>query len=277
MTPLLLSLALALAPAPQETPPQEGSAETPPASGLAPETLTRTLPDGLEMTADYYAQRGRLPGPIVVACHMAGSSRGEFVEIAPEFSRYGCSLLAVDLRAGKEHGGVANQTAAAFEKKHGRAATYEEAYPDVVEAVKWARELRPEAKLILLGSSYSAALAIAFAGREPKAVDAVLAFSPGEYIEGWTVALDARKVAVPVHVSCGNGPEEKGKAMRLYNALDKKLRSSYFPADSIVARHGAPLLIQPDEGARNRVWHGVYMLIKSLSEPTPPASAGEGK
>jgi pimeloyl-ACP methyl ester carboxylesterase len=274
MTPLLLSLALAVL---AQEPAPQGPPAAAPATALAPETLTRTLPDGLEMTADYYSQPGKLPGPIVVACHMAGSSRGEFAKIAPEFLRYGCSLLAVDLRAGKERNGVVNQTSAAFEKKHGRPATYAEAYPDVVEAVKWARETRPEAKLILLGSSYSAALAVAYAGREPTAVDAVLAFSPGEYIEGWTVALDARKVTVPVHVSCGNGPEEKGRTMRIYNALDKKLRSSYFPADSIVAPHGAEILAQEDEGARNRVWHGVYMLIKSLSEPAQAPPPEEGR
>ena len=165
-----------------------------------------------------------------------------------------------------------NQTAAAFEKKNGKPATPADAYVDVVEAVKWARELRPDAKVVLLGSSYSASLALAYAGREPQGVDAVVAFSPSECVEGWRVALDARNVKVPVYVSCGNGAEEKAKASPIFNAVDKKLRSTYFPPDNVVCPHGAEALVQTEDGARARVWHGVHMLLKPfLSELNEPA------
>lgn len=249
--------------------------DPPPGTEKTPEplhvTLERPTPEGIALTADHYAVRAEGTAPVVVALHMEGSSRGEFRAIAETFLEFPCSVLAVDLRVGKEAHGVPNATTAAYEKARPEPAAPADAYADVVEAVKWARELHPGSKVVLLGSGFSAALALVHAAREPAAVDAVLAFSPGELIEGWTVAAEARKIQVPVYVSCGNGLEEKSKATRIFNALDKKLRASFYPPDGIVAPRGAASLEQSDQGAHQRVWSGVYTLLKPLCPPAAPA------
>jgi pimeloyl-ACP methyl ester carboxylesterase len=267
-----LVVVLALAPAAPAQDPVPGDQEAPEEPLF--ETIERPLADGSTLTADHYRTRHVTPGPVIVAFHMEGSSRAEFRDIAKTFLDYNGSVLAVDLRAGKEAKGVANATAAAFEAKHQRPATPAEAYADVVEAVAWARELHEGAKVVLLGSGYSASLALVYAAREPEGCDAVIAFSPGELIEGWTVAAEVRGVKVPVYVSCGNGIEEKSRTTRVSNALDKKLRASFYPPDGLVAPRGALQLEQSDVNAHRRVWNGVYAILKPLAPAAPAAPAG---
>ena len=226
--------------------------------------LTHKSSDGLELTADYYKARFPRERPIVVACHMAGSSRAEYADIAAELTKAGFFVLAVDLRSGGEHGGVKNETAERAQKA-GKPVGYADAYADLVAAVAWARELHPRSKIALFGSSYSAALAIAYAGRVPDGVDAVCAFSPGKYIEGWNLALEARKVVVPTYVTCGNGPEEQRHARPIFNALPKDVRSSFFPPDYIPAAHGAPTLMPEDPAYRNRQWEPVWKVLRVLA------------
>ena len=276
----LAVLALVLCPnAVQEPVPGQGG--TPAPAPAAPkkllpivETVTRAG-KGVELTGDYTKARGVLRGPTVVCLHDAAGSRGEFAKIAQEFIQYGCPVLAVDLRVGKEAGGVVNATAAAFEKAAGKAATLAEALDDVTTAVEWAKELRPDSKVLLLGSQTGATLALAFAARNPTTVDGVLAYSPSECLEGVTVAAEMRQIKVPVHVGCGSGLEEKSKTTRFFNALDKKLRSSYFPAEELKFPPGAGQLAHEDESYRNRAWHGVHKVIETLS--TPAVTDGAAK
>lgn len=265
----LIGLALLATLAPQEGAPAPAAPKTTP---VRSETLERPA-GGIAMTAEYYVRRGNT-GPLAVCLHMADSSRGEYAKSAAEFVLYGASVLAVDLRAGKEHDGVLNATAAAFHAKHKRAATFAEAYDDVVEAVKWARELRPDAKILLVGSSYSATLALAYAARVPDGVDSVIAISPSECIEGWTVAAEVRNIKVPTHIQCGSGIEERTKAQRFFNGLDKKLRSSFYAPEELKVVHGAPMLWHEDPLMRTRVWNMPYKMIQAL---TPAAASEVGK
>ena len=129
--------------------------------------------------------------------------------------------------------------------------------------------------MLLLGSQTGATLALAFAARNPTAVDGVLAYSPSECLEGVTVAAEMRQIKVPVHVGCGSGLEEKSKTTRFFNALDKKLRSSYFPAEELKFPPGAGQLAHEDESYRNRAWHGVHKVIETLS--TPAVTDGAAK
>lgn len=266
---LIAVLALAQS---QGTPPPAGQEPAPAPAPFLVETITRPG-KGVTLTADWTLPRASTGGPTVVCLHQEDSSRGEFTVSAQEFARHGCAVLAVDLRSGKESGGVPNATAAAFEKSAGKPATLQEAFDDVAEAVKWARELRPEAKVVLLGSGYSATLALAYAARNPDGADALIVFSPSECIEGWTVAAEMRAIKVPVHVSCGSGLEEKSKATRFFNGLDKKLRSSYFPAEELALPRGAASLAHPDESTRLRVWHGVHKIRLATSAPAEGAQA----
>lgn len=275
----MLSLALAVVCFAQEPKPPAKPPERPPDPPAAEQpmlpvitTIKHPSPDGFEMTADLYSLPAGNAGPIIVCCHMAGSSRGEFKDIAPEFTRYGLYVLAVDLRCGGEQNGVTNETAAAAEKKLGKKPTFAEAYTDVVEAVKWARELRPNVKVLLLGSSYSASLALVYAGREPTSLDAVLAFSPGEYIEGWSVANEARKIKCTTYLTCGSAPEDKTKAKPISYTIDKKVLRVFFPPETMPAKHGALSLVQTDTAARLREWEPVVAIMLAVTKPEAPGA-----
>ena len=267
--PIVLAAPLILA-AQDPAPPEAGApaAEEPTKQRWTTNTVRRTIEEGLEMTADYTRQRAKPKGPIVVCMHMAGSSRGEYADIAPLFAEYDCDVLAVDLRSGGEFGGVANELAAAWSEAHeGETASYEAAYPDVEKAVAWAQELRPDSRVILVGSSYSASLALVYAGRNPQAVDAVLAFSPGEYFKDFArVGLEVKTIEAQVYVTCGNGPRELSLAKPIFKAIPKELRSSFWPGE-IPASHGARTLIQEDPAYGERQWAPVQKIVRALTVP----------
>jgi len=132
--------------------------------------------DGVQVTADKYIINEEFP--YILLFHQAGSSRGEFKDIAGRFLKLRYNCLAVDLRSGDNSNYVRNETAqSAREQK--ASVNYLDALPDINAAVDYAWELNPK-ELILLGSSYSASL-VMLQGLDNQNVKAVIAFSPGEY------------------------------------------------------------------------------------------------
>ena len=62
------------------------------------------------MVADLYRQSLGADAPLIVLCHQAGGSRGEYREIAPRLNKLGYQCLAIDQRAGGQVKGVVNET-----------------------------------------------------------------------------------------------------------------------------------------------------------------------
>jgi pimeloyl-ACP methyl ester carboxylesterase len=87
--------------------------------------------------------------------------------------------------------------------------------PDLEAALAYARATFPAWRPAALGSSYSAAFVFLLAARHPSDVSAVLAFSPGEYLSGASVAAAAAaRVGAPVYVtSASNAGEEAAAAI----------------------------------------------------------------
>lgn len=165
------------------------------------ETVTFAAADGVTVTADLTRPKGT-PRAALVLFHMAGSSRGEYADIAPRLAAMGFLTLAVDQRSGGSFGGVRNVTAA-----QAPGAGYADAIPDLVAAAAFARSLGVT-RVGAVGSSYSAALVLVLAGREPGFADAVMAFSPGEYFNpGDFVRRDAAKIAVPAFLTGAGGEQ----------------------------------------------------------------------
>jgi dienelactone hydrolase len=280
MLRLLAVTALLLAQDPPKPPPptapDKGVAAAPLALKL--EHCKRIGAEGVTLSADYHA----LPyddseRPLIVCFHMEGGSRGEFAKIAPRFGEFACSTFAVDLRTGKATDGVANETAAsAAEVLKKTEFTNEEAFADVVEGLKWARELHPSGKLFALGSGTSAALVIAAAGRNPTIADALFLFSPGEDVPGWSIAMEAKKITVPTYVTCDGSPQEVAKARMIGNAIDKKLRQVVLPVGVQGAKRGAPVLFQEQVELRDRHWMTMTKLLLQLSPPLNAPSAPSG-
>lgn len=274
-----LLLCVAALCASQDPPKPAEPPATPPAAApvakLEAQTITRLLPDGVTLTADLYATPFNADvRPTFLCLHMEGGSRGEFAAIAGRFNEFACSTLAVDLRTGNSAAGVENQTALSAAKLLSKTEfTNEEAFVDVLEALKWARELQPQSPIFLLGSGSSAALALVAAARDPQCAAAVFAFSPGEDVKGWSVAMEVRKIAVPTYITCDGTPQEAGRARMIGNSIDKKLRTMVIPTGVQGAQRGARVLVQEDMALRDRHWQSMVRLILQLAPLKPAADA----
>ena len=146
-------------------------------NATAQRTVTFQSNDGVTITADIYLNADSTL-PYMLLCHMAGSSRGEYKETAKKFMRLGYNCMAVDLRSGKEMNGVVNQTnLSAVKSKKGT--DYLDAEKDIDAALEYLSD-KSGKKVVLVGSSYSASLALKIATNNDK-VSSVIAFSPGEY------------------------------------------------------------------------------------------------
>jgi dienelactone hydrolase len=88
--------------------------------------------------------------------------------------------MAIDQRVGGEVNGVVNETAKDAKDKN-KVLNYINAEQDIVAAIDWLYS-KYKRRIILLGSSYSASLALKVAN-ENGHVFAAVAFSPGEYFE----------------------------------------------------------------------------------------------
>jgi dienelactone hydrolase len=197
--------------------------------------------DKVAVTADLYAPNPA-KAPFIILFHQANFSRGEYLEIAPRLNAMGFNCLAVDLRSGESVNGVENKTwryadSLKFQTR------YVDAYTDMRAAVSYARRIYPEAKIILMGSSYSASLAIKLASDFPTGISGVIAFSPGEYFSkfGWNrdiIQTSAAKVTCPVFIT--SAKEEKESWQKIYDAIPAAVKVSFLP--NAPGKHGAKTL-----------------------------------
>src|SRR5271154_4464362 len=112
--------------------------------------ITFPSKDGLPIVADWYpAQKG--DAPIILLCHQARFSRGEYKEIVPRLNKFGFNCLAIDQRAGDRVNKTDNETAKLAVEK-GLKVDYLEAEKDIVAAVKYLNETYKK-RIIILGSS----------------------------------------------------------------------------------------------------------------------------
>ena len=144
------------------------------------ETVSFKSNDGVKVTADLY-MTSKTDAPFIILYHQAGYSRGEYREIAPKLNELGFNCLAVDQRSGKEVNGVINQTNIEA-KKLNKTTEYVDAIPDLEAAFLYVKHGIKPSKIIIWGSSYSAAI-VFFLGNTHYNINGILAFSPGEYFK----------------------------------------------------------------------------------------------
>ncbi len=161
------------------------------------ETLLFSSKDGLPITADYYAVDH--PHNLVLLCHRSHCNRGEYRETAPQLNKLGFSCLAIDQRSGMNVFGVINETST-LAKQRRLPTGYLEARPDIEAAIDYGYQLNISKPLLILGSSYSASLALMIATKTDK-IKAVIAFSPGEHLKNTNVAEAVKSLAKSVFVT----------------------------------------------------------------------------
>jgi dienelactone hydrolase len=205
-------------------------------------TINFRSADGLLITADRYTTHNTDTAPLIVLFHQAGSSRGEYDEIAPRLNKSGFNCIAVDLRSGEYSRGKDNETAIRAGEQN-LSTSYADALPDIIAALRYARKHYRNSKIIAWGSSYSAALVLKVAGDQPELLDGVVSFSPGEYFshigksKTW-IQQSAKNIKAPVFITSSKA--ETDSWTPIYDVIDESHRQRFIPETA--GKHGSKAL-----------------------------------
>jgi predicted alpha/beta hydrolase len=225
---------------------------------LAHAQLKVSIPsrDGIQITADLYGANEN--APYVLLFHQAGSSRGEFSEIAGRIVKIGYNCLAVDLRSGDEINYVRNETSLSAREK-GLPTGYLDAWGDIRTAIGYAWNLSKK-QVVLLGSSYSASLCLV-EGKENPNVMAVIAFSPGEYF-GQKLKVGALVAGIEKPIFCASTIREYAYMEQLLKGVGGTWKTLWKPAKG-KARHGASMLWESSD-VSDEAWLSLMLFFRSL-------------
>lgn len=231
----------------------------------APQQVQLKAVDGRTVFGTFYPVDS--PRAVILLFHQAGSSSGEYADIAPRLQREGYASLAIDARIGGGMYGV-NRTMAPgsdASDKEGGDPDYLSALPDMEAALAWGKAKAAGAPVVLWGSSYSASLVflLAASSADRDAVKAILAFSPGEYFSDKAmVARAAARVRVPVFATAANAIEEQDEAKAVVRATQSLDRQYYEPATGI---HGSSTLnATKNPGGADENWRVVLGFLKRI-------------
>ncbi len=221
----------------------------------AQKIISFTAKDGLNVTADLYFISDTLP--YMILCHQGGSSRGEYNETAPKFTKFRYNCIAVDSRSGDKINEVKNETVLAA-KTQSKKTTYLDAEQDIVAAIDYAFE-KSHKKVIVVGSSYTASLALKI-GVANDNVKAVIAFSPAEYFGAQLNLKDAiKQFDKPVFIS--SSQDEAGTAGILFNSMKSEKKQQFIPAEKGV--HGSKALWKVNPGYRE-YWQAMTIFMQKV-------------
>ncbi|GGJ50941.1 alpha/beta hydrolase [Deinococcus roseus] len=221
---------------------------------LAQSPLTLKASDGLTLHATHYPSK--TAKAVLLMFHQAGSNKAEYAPIAPEFVKLGFAGLALDQRSGGSLFDADNQTVL----QAGKSSTFMETLPDLEAALTWAKATYPEKPIWLLGSSYTSALVFLVAARHPE-VQAILSFSPDEYLEGNNTVKDAAKKLGSTAVFITSAKSEAAAAKAIFNAVKSPQKTLFTPQK--FGKHGASIL-RPEMGifGGQETWEAVKAFVK---------------
>lgn len=116
--------------------------------------------------------------PLIILCHQRGFNKFEYAGIAERLNGLGFNCLAIDQRCG---GPIANQPNETWLRAidANKPVDFLDAEQDIKAAINYGYSLYNN-NVILLGSSYSSTLCV-YEAISNDSVDAVIAFSPGNY------------------------------------------------------------------------------------------------
>lgn len=214
--------------------------------------------DSLEITADLYTIEDS-KAPYIILFHQANFSRGSYREIAPKLNELGYNCIAVDLRSGHKAQGIINETckrAIAANKK----IKFTSAVQDTEAAVRYVKDSLKAEKIIVWGSSYSASITIYLGSKYVSDIDALLAFSPGEYLEinDQTISSFATNIKCPVFIT--SGKKEQKKWNGIYESITSK-KQFFLPETG--GAHGSKALWAENKG-NQAYWEAVKSFLNSL-------------
>lgn len=224
----------------------------------APSFTTITFPsqDELTVTADWYP--APKPRNCILLCHRSHFNRGEYREIAPRLVELDFSCLAIDQRSGMNVLGTINETST-LAKKRKLPTGYLDARPDIEAAIDVVYKKNNRQPIILLGSSYSASLALLIS-KGNKKIKAVATFSPGEYLKGIKLAEKLKDFNHPLFVTAAN--KEMTEVDHLIHEIPKRLVTRFKPKAE--GAHGARTLWKKTEG-NEEYWKALEKFLDTTS------------
>lgn len=202
--------------------------------------------DEVEVHAYLYAPERVSHNLTILAFHQAqGDARGEYGPIAERLVELGHEVMTVDLRSGGDRFGGENQTV----RDLGRSTGYCEAMPDLEAAYSYLHSIRPQRPIVILGSSYSAALVLRLAAENPPNLAGVIPFSPasGGPMEACRGEEVSEQIEAPVLVF-RPASEMKIESVQKQAEVFEKQGHEVHVSDPGV--HGASMLVEERVDAR---------------------------
>lgn len=229
----------------------------------APSATVLTAADGVRVHATWYRSPETVGKPVILLFHQGGASGvAEYAPIIPRLRERGFNLLLIDQRRGGERFGGINRTAASIDPE---AVSYCDVLPDLEAALLFARQLEPDRRVILWGSSYSAALVFQLAAAYPDDVRGLLAFSPasGDPMGGCRPEPFAGQVQVPALVLRPKSEMGRGEVAAQMRIFEDQGHTTYV-ADP--GAHGSSMLV-PDRvnGYVEVTWEVVSAFLDRLT------------
>ena len=221
------------------------------------ETIVFESKDGLLITADLYLVED--PKGFILLCHRSHCNRGEYRETAPKLNNLGFSCMAIDQRSGMKVFGVVNETKV-LAKQKGLATGYLDAKQDIEAAVDFAFELNGNKPIIILGSSYSASLALLIS-TESDNIKATIAFSPGEYLKAIKLADEIKSIDKPTFIT--SAKKEVFEVSELLKFVDTKYAVQFKP--TMEGFHGSKTLWESVKGYET-FWNSIEQFLLRIEK-----------
>lgn len=223
---------------------------------ISAEPVTLRAADGIKIAGVY--TKAAKPKALLLLFHQAESGKDEYALLAPQLAQAGYSSLRIDQRAGGTLFGT-NETV----KMLGHSASYADAKKDLEAAFAWGRTQK--LPIILWGSSYSAALIFPLAAEHPGEVKALLAFSPGEYLdEKGAVARAAAKVTAPIFVTSAQEGHEEDAARAILAASPSTQKTQFVP--KLGGVHGSSTLLRAkNPGGAQEAWRATMAFLGEVT------------
>ena len=149
----------------------------PASAGTSDGAIITETQDGVTIHGETHFAGLKDDAPLVLLFHQArANGRGEYASIAPWLNTLGFRAITWDSRAGGDLFEASNKTVAGLSE--GTPTGYCDAYPDLKAALDHVLGSKLADKVVVWGSSYSAALVFRLAAENPEHVTAVVSCSP---------------------------------------------------------------------------------------------------
>jgi len=211
--------------------------------------------DGLLISADYYEVSN--PKGFILLCHRSHCNRAEYRETAPKLNTLGYSCLAIDQRSGMKVFGESNETKDRAKAKK-LPTGYLDARPDVEAGIDYAYKLNKSKPIILLGSSYSAALGLLIAPENRK-LKSLIVFSPAEHLKATALAEAIAPISIPVFATSAKA--EIKDTEEVLRFVDQRLVTQFKPKKE--GFHGSKILWESVPGFKE-LWEKLKEFLNKI-------------